>query len=313
MPDQLPTPVIAPYNARGQGGKLAIAPLLDAPDPSIGGGTLPLLEYDILKDYTSERGTRYTFELSAIAVSVEIKLANLVIDGYAQIDNSFTQVFSAEPFDTGRVTIGFTRHCESSTRGCPRQCASIEGGFRTNDAMRKHTISLQQHPIRFACAFDIHIWVPSFVTLNRRLLLAAPDAPSEVPTDVPIDDGICVDYVVVSNAATGAGNSVSKCASAYRDTTPDDATNPDTASPPSASPPQTSGTGGGSSPSPPPKSSSSSRWFTNEVLMVLLGFGFFVVLLRCVQSSTLHKLMKQSNERSGDTTTRGVELTRAAP
>jgi hypothetical protein len=118
---------------------------------------LAIAHHTLFPDYDYANGRWYTLRTASVSLRLHAVLTGLN-DHQEETKLSYRAYDGSPPDDPSKGEVRYTRFCEFDK--CLNVCASIEASHPSRTAMQYSTLELVQRPIKDACPFETHIWVP---------------------------------------------------------------------------------------------------------------------------------------------------------
>ena len=121
-------------------------------------GQLSLAHHTFLPEYDHPNGRWYTLRTASVSIRLHAALTGLPSNHVTEAKLSNRLYDGIPPQDPTVREVRFTRFCEFGN--CDGTCAVIEPVHSSRTAMLHNTLELMQRPIRNACPYEVHVWVP---------------------------------------------------------------------------------------------------------------------------------------------------------
>ena len=119
---------------------------------------LSLAHHTFLPEYDHPTGRWYTLRTASVSIRLHAVLTGLPSNFVTEAKVSNRLYDGTPPQDPTVREVRFTRFCEFGN--CDDTCAVIEPVHPSRTAMLHNTLELMQRPIRNACPYEVHVWVP---------------------------------------------------------------------------------------------------------------------------------------------------------
>ena len=120
--------------------------------------------HSMYPDHDYDNGRWYTLRTASVSLRLHAVLTGLPGD-QSTAKLSYRAYDGYPPEDPTQREVRYTRYCEFGR--CDDTCASIETAHPSRVALQQNTLELIQRPIRRACPFETHIWVPFAMGRDR--------------------------------------------------------------------------------------------------------------------------------------------------